>query len=125
MRGKGGNPHQDVPVYMFLGDVEGQFDKFGADTACLKIPLDALDLSAISFVWPDSMYEMVVNERGEFTGEGRRTNTPKVYMHHELQEATQQVERYNAIANGQAPRACIEAQVWDRAMLERWYAQTR
>ena len=117
----GGNPMDDIPVYMFLGDVNGKFDKFGADTASLRIPLHEIDLSAVSFVWPDSMYEMVVDGNGDFTGAGKRTNTPKVYMYHELDEVAGLVSRYNAVQGKKVPAACIEAQVWDRKMLEKWY----
>jgi len=119
---KGGHPQDDIPIYMFLGDCNGGFDKFGSDTTCLIIPIDALDLSSISFVWPDSMYEMLVNDKGELTGEGRRTNTPKVFMYHELIEVVERVNEFNSIKNRQVPfPASIEAQVWNRDMLESWY----
>ena len=124
MREKGGKPVDDVPVYMFLGDVNGQFDKFGADTVSLQIPLADLDLSAVSFAWPDSMYEMVVDENGNFTGEGTRTNTPRVYMHDELSIAVDCVARFQAACGKDAFSGVpVEAQVWDRSMLQRWYGE--
>ena len=118
---KGGKPLDTVPVYMFLGDVNGVFDKFGADTTSLKIPIDEIDLSSISFVWPDSMYEMLIDERGEFTGEGKRTNTPKVYLYHELDEVVELVSRFNAVKGKKVPDAAIEAHIWNRKILEEWY----
>jgi len=124
MRKKGGSPTDDVPVYMFLGEVYGEFDKFGSDTACIRIPLDALDLTAISFVWPDSMYEPIIDERGEMTGECRRTNTPKVFMYHELDAVVAQVDKFNSIKHEQVPYGSIEVQVWNRAMLQKWYDHT-
>ena len=114
---KGGKPRDEVPIYAFLGDTQGKFEKFGEDTSVLRIPLSALDCSAISFVWPDSMYEAETDESG-FTG---RTDTPKVYRLYELDAVMEAVSTYNALPNRQAPLAMVEAQIWDRAMLHVWH----
>ncbi len=117
---KGGRAKDEVPVYAFLGDVPEKFEKFGEDTARLRIPLCALDCSALSFVWPDSMYE-AEKDASRFTGACRRTNAPRVYALNELESAVAEAAAFNALPNRRAPFAMVEAQIWDRAMLRAWY----
>ena len=108
---KGGNPVENVPVYMTLGtSPEGEFDIRGdiqKDAVSLRIPLDEVDLSAVSFTFPDSMYQFVLNDAGEIMG-GERTNTPDVYRFHEIESL---INAYQTDAH------YIEAQVWNRHML--------
>ncbi|MDF2821307.1 MAG: hypothetical protein K0R15_1748 [Clostridiales bacterium] len=108
---KGGNPQNTVPVYMALGESpQGDFDirvdlQKNADE--IKIPIKCLDLSAISFTFPDSMYRFVTDSNGNIVG-GERTNTPIVYLYSELEEV---ISRYKTDLH------YIEAQVWNREML--------
>lgn len=110
-------PPNNVPVYMFLGDVDWPFTKFGEETSCLRIPLHELDTTMISFIWPDSMYEPIVDQTGRYTGDCQRTNQPKVYLIDELDELIKELDLFKAVSNC----GIIEAQVWDRNMLNTWY----
>jgi hypothetical protein len=108
---KGGNPKNTVPIYMTLGvsprgdlDIREDIQK-NADE--LIIPINSLDLSAISFTFPDSMYSFVTDNNGNIIG-GERTNTPNVYLYSELEEV---ILKYKTDLH------YIEAQVWNREML--------
>lgn len=108
---KGGNPKNTVPIYMALGESpRGDFDirediQKNADE--IKIPINCLDLSAISFTFPDSMYCFVTDSNGTIIG-GERTNTPNVYSYYELEKV---ILKYKTDLH------YIEAQVWNREML--------
>lgn len=108
---KGGNPKDTVPIYMVLGESpRSEFDiraDIQKNSDSIKIPLKYLDLSAITFTFPDSMYRFIVNDSGDIVG-GERTNTPKVYLYHELDAV---VSKYRTDLH------YIEAQVWNREML--------
>lgn len=110
---KGGKPEYDVPIYMTLGESPvGEYDiraDLQKNAAELIIPLDGLDLLAITFTFPDSMYKIVLNENGELI-EGGRTNTPQVYLYHEIENVIEKYKNYLA-------DHYIEAQVWNRSML--------
>jgi hypothetical protein len=79
------------------------------NAAEIRIPIDEIDLSAVTFTFPDSMYKFVVDDVGNIVG-GERTNTPSVYLYHELDEV---------IKKFQTSEHYIEAQVWNREMLRR------
>ena len=104
----GGNPANEVPVYMTLGESPGgEFDirsEVQKNAGEIRIPLKEIDLSAVTFVYPDSMYEIVQDADGKII-DGRRTNTPKVYMYRDLPEVFQKyrINEQNTF--------CIEAQV--------------
>ena len=108
---KGGNPQTEVPIYMALGESPaGEFDireDIQKDAEALKIPLSCLDLSAISFTFPDSMYRFITDDNGTVVG-GERMDTPDVYLYHELEEV---ISKYKTDSH------YIEAQVWNRKML--------
>lgn len=108
---KGGNPQNAVPVYMTLGESPlGEFDireDIQKNAEEIKIPLKYLDMSAISFTFPDSMYRFVLDNNGDIVG-GERTNTPNVYLYNELEEV---ISKYKTDSH------YIEAQVWNREML--------
>ena len=44
------------------------------NAAEIRIPIDEIDLSAVTFTFPDSMYKFILNESGDIVG-GERTNT--------------------------------------------------
>ena len=113
----GGNPADKIPVYMTLGESpEGEFDiraELQKNAEEIKIPLDEIDLSAVTFVYPDSMYELVMDEDGRIIN-GRRTNTPKVYLYGDLPWL---IEKYKVY---EQHIFAIEAQVWNREMMRKY-----
>ena len=123
---KGGRPRMDAPVYMFLGAAEDGCYDYGPESAALEIPLSQLDLSAISFVFPDSMYRYIFDEAGVIL-RAERTNQPYVYLYDELVAVMERL--YPAIADyaiRDAGRSqMIEAQVWDREMCLRYYEKLK
>jgi hypothetical protein len=118
----GGRPVDTVPVYMMLGESPlGEYDIRGElqqNAGVIKIPLEEIDLSAVSFTYPDSMYEHIVDDHGNIVSAGR-TNTPVVYTYNDLSAV---VKKYRVYENY---RFNIEAQVWDRAMLHRYWQKTK
>ena len=118
----GGNPVNDVPIYMVLGESpEGEFDireELQQNADEIKVPLDEIDINAVSFTYPDSMYEHIVDDDGKLVSAGR-TNTPRVYTYQELPPV---VRKYRVYENY---RFNFEAQVWDRNMLYRYWLKTK
>ena len=114
---KGGNPTSRVPVYMILGDSpSGEYDiraDIQKDAAELRIPIEVLDLAAITFTFPDSMYKLTLDENGNILDDDR-TNTPIVYMYDEIEAVMRKYERFLDVYY-------VEAQVWNREMLYRYY----
>ena len=118
----GGKPARKVPVYMMLGETpEGEFDireELQQNAEELRIPLSEIDLAAVSFTYPDSMYELVVDDDGILISAGR-TNTPHVYRYDDLPRV---VRKYRICEDY---RINIEAQVWDREMLHRYWQKIK
>jgi hypothetical protein len=118
----GGKPVNDVPVYMNLGespigkfDIRSEVQKNGEE---IRIPIEEIDLSAVTFVYPDSMYELIEDADGKIIG-GRRTNTPKVYMYRDLPEL---IQKYRVHEQN---KFSIEAQVWNREMLHKYWLKIK
>ncbi|MGL1890926.1 MAG: hypothetical protein OCD02_04830 [Spirochaetaceae bacterium] len=121
LKDKGGTPQSTVPVYMILGEPkEGETDiridiqKNGIE---YRIEINEIDISTISFTYPDSMYELEYDEEGHIIG-GRRTNNPKVYLYNELEELIIQKKVLNY-------EFYIEAQVWDNETLQKIWNEKR
>jgi len=118
----GGNPVNNVPVYMVLGESpEGEFDirvELQQNAGEIKIPLGEIDLSAVSFTYPDSMYQHVVDDDGNLVSAGR-TNTPRVYLYEDLPPVVRKYRMYDNY------RFNIEAQVWNREMLHRYWQKLK
>jgi len=114
---KGGAPKESVPIYMILGDSPtGQFDiraDLQKNASELRIPIEVLDLSAVTFTFPDSMYKIILDDNGNII-DGGRTNTPIVYLYNEIENIIKIYAHY-------LDEHYIEAQVWDREMLYRFY----
>lgn len=114
---KGGNPKNNVPIYMTLGESpSGEYDiradiQINSDE--IRIPIDEIDLSAVTFTFPDSMYKFVLNNDDVIVG-GERTNTPDVYLYNELESV---INKYITDEH------YIEAQVWNREMLYKFLQQ--
>ena len=118
----GGRPVDTVPVYMMLGesppgehDIRGEIQQNAEE---IKIPLEEIDLSAISFTYPDSMYEFTIDDKGNIISAGR-TNTPAVYTYDDLPAVVRKYRLYDNY------RFNVEAQVWDRAMLHRYWLKIK
>ena len=118
----GGRPADTVPVYMMLGesppgehDIRGEIQQNAEE---IKIPLEEIDLSAISFTYPDSMYEFTIDDKGNIISAGR-TNTPAVYTYDDLPAVVRKYRLYDNY------RFNVEAQVWDRAMLHRYWLKIK
>ena len=119
----GGRPKNEVPVYMILGESpEGEYDiraDLQKNAEQIKIPVQEIDLSAVTFTYPDSMYEHIVDADGNLLS-GRRTDTPRVYTYEELPPV---IQKYRVYENY---RFNIEAQVWNREMLDKfWIKKTK
>jgi hypothetical protein len=118
----GGKPADEVPVYMTLGESpKGEFDiraDLQKNAEELKIPLKEIDLTAVTFVYPDSMYELVQDADGKII-DGRRTNTPKVYLYRDLPEL---IKKYRIFEQSVFS---IEAQVWQREMLHQYWLKVK
>jgi hypothetical protein len=119
---KGRRPKCSVPVYMVLGESpKGEFDirlDIQKDACEFRIPVTALDMSSVSFTYPDSMYELMYDGIGNVIG-GKRTNTPKVYTYEELPELIQRYNIYSYYLH------YIEAQVWDREILQQIWEKNK
>ena len=118
----GGRPVNDVPVYMILGESpQGEFDiraDLQKNAEEIRIPIREIDLSAVTFVYPDSMYELVEDANGKII-DGRRTNTPRVYIYRDLPELIRKYRVY------EQNRFSIEAQVWNREMLHKYWLRLK
>ena len=118
----GGKPINEVPVYMTLGESpKGEFDiraDLQKNAEEISIPIREIDLSAVTFTYPDSMYEILLDVDGNEIG-GGRTNTPKVYMHRDLSLV---IQKYRIYENY---RYNIEAQVWNRKMLDKYWLKIK
>ena len=118
----GGNPVNNVPVYMVLGESpEGEFDireELQQNAEGIRIPLSDIDISAVSFTYPDSMYKLVIDEAGNVISAGR-TNTPRVYCYVGLPAVARKYRVYENY------KFNIEAQVWDRDMLYHYWRKIK
>lgn len=114
----GGRPGEKVPVYMTLGaSPEGEFDiraDLQKNAEEIRIPVKEIDLSTVTFTYPDSMYEFVHDADGNVVN-GKRTNTPRVYIYGDLPAV---IRKFRVFDNY---RFNIEAQVWNREMLYKYW----
>lgn len=117
----GGKPKNEVPVYMTLGESpEGDYDirlELQKNAEEIRIPVQEIDLSAVTFTYPDSMYEFIEDADGNVIG-GRRTNIPEVYTYQDLPSV---IQKYRVYENY---KYNIEAQVWNREMLHIFWMKT-
>jgi hypothetical protein len=115
---KGGNPQSEVPVYMILGEPPtGDFDirvSLQKNAEEIRVPISAIDILAVTFTYPDSMYDFVYDNDGHIIG-GTRTNTPKVYLYNELKDLINAQNVFDPYIHP------IEAQVWDRESLNLYW----
>ncbi len=101
----GGKPEREFPIYMILGDSNSGAHNISAEYPLhIKIPLSIFKPEEISFTYPDSLYEVPLDNLGRIQLE--RSKNPTVYRIEELEEMIQryQVYKYN--------NHYVEAQVW-------------
>lgn len=103
---------------MILGESPtGDFDiraGIQKNTEEIRVSISAIDILAVTFTYPDSMYKFVYDDSGHITG-GTRTNTPKVYLYSELRDVINEHNVFNPYTYH------IEAQVWDREALNLYW----
>ena len=114
---KGGNPKNDVPIYMTLGespiseyDIRADIQRGASE---MRIPIADLDLSAVTFTYPDSMYKFIYDDNGNKIS-SEMTETPSVYLYNELEDVIEKYKVYDIYEH------YIEAQVWNREMLDKF-----
>jgi hypothetical protein len=118
----GGKPVNEIPVYMTLGESpKGEYDiraDLQKNAEEIRIPVSEIDLAAVSFTYPDSMYEITLDTEGNIIG-GGRTNTPRVYMYGDLAGV---IRKYRVFDDY---KYNIEAQVWNREMLQKYWLKIK
>jgi len=105
---KGGRPVKTYPIYMILGNSPtGPHDLRLEYDYRVIIPLTAFPPEALSFTYPDSLYQVPLDDLGRLHLE--RNVRPTVYCLHEIAQVieTYKVYEYN--------NHYVEAQVWDDA----------
>lgn len=102
---KGGRPTRTHPIYMILGDspsgphsLEAEYDHK------LVIPLSVFAPEDVSFTYPDSLYEVPLNDLGKIYLD--RSQAPSVYRMEELETLVARYKVYDFNNH------YIEAQVW-------------
>lgn len=108
---KGGKPIRKNPIYMILGNSPtGPHDLNNDYEQKIQLPLAIFKSDIISFTYPDSMYEILLNELDKLYLE--RTDSPQIYIMEELPYIAETFEVY-AHNNHY-----IEAQIWDDKPIE-------
>lgn len=128
---KGGTPREVRPIYMILGRspwVERSADRATIEsTREIVVPLSGLGAGDVSFTYPDSMVSMMV-------AASRDPDSFQPGYHGELftlERIQAIVERKGMPDQGWETRVpsrfahYIEAQVWNREALWRWYRRSR
>jgi hypothetical protein len=107
---KGGRPQRRYPIYLILGDspvgphsMEAEYDYR------IRVPLDAFSADDASFTYPDSLYEVPLDDLGRLYLE--RNEHPTVYRVEDLPwvVSTYRVYEFNY--------HYVEAQVWNETPL--------
>ena len=105
---RGGCPVRQHPIYMILGDSPaGPHDLRLEYDYRVVIPLAAFPSHILSFTYPDSLYQVPLDDLGRLYLD--RNARPTVYRLHEIAKVveTYRVYEYN--------NHYVEAQVWDDA----------
>ena len=108
---KGGGAVRKHPIYMILGDSPaGPHDLRLEYEFKIVIPLDRFAAEEISFTYPDSLYQVPMDDLGRLYLE--RCADPAVYR---LEEIARVIERYQVYEQN---NHYVEAQVWVDRPLE-------
>jgi hypothetical protein len=103
---KGGHPSRNNPMYAILGESPtGPHDLENEYAGKIRIPLAALSRDDVCFTYPDSLYEVPLDDLGRLFLE--RNQRPSIYLIEELAQviATYRVYEIN--------NHYIEAQIWN------------
>jgi hypothetical protein len=108
---KGGKPGRQHPIYMILGDSPtGPHDLHLEYDYKIVIPISVFSPEDVSFTYPDSLYEVPLDDLGKIYLE--RNETPTVYR---LEELARIIETYRVYEYN---HHYVEAQVWNDAPLK-------
>lgn len=108
---RGGRPKRQYPIYMILGDSPvGPHSLNQEYDYRLRIPIKVFSAHDVSFTYPDSLYEVPLDDPGRLYLE--RNMSPIVYRLEELQWVitTYRVYEFN--------NHYVEAQVWNDEPLQ-------
>lgn len=103
---KGGAPRRRHPIYAILGESPvGPHDLENEYAYKIRIPLNVFTEGDVSFTYPDSLFEVPIDDPGRLDLE--RSRTPVVYTAGELSEVirTYRVYEFN--------NHYVEAQIWN------------
>jgi hypothetical protein len=108
---KGGWPIKQHPIYMILGDSpKGPHDLHLDYDYKVILPVSIFMSEDISFTYPDSLYEVPLNDLGQIYLE--RNSRPQVYRLEEIEEV---IKRYKVYEYN---NHYLEAQVWNETPLK-------
>jgi hypothetical protein len=114
---KGGHPSREHPIYAILGESPtGPHDLENEYARKIRIPLSVINRDDICFTYPDSLYEVPLDDLGRLYLE--RSSRPTVFTMERLDRviATYRVYEIN--------NHYLEAQIWNDRLLEP-YADAR
>ena len=113
---KGGRPQREHPIYMILGDSPvGPHDMNQEYDYKILIPLEAFSADDVCFTYPDSLYEVPLDDLGRVHLE--RNQSPTV---HRLEEIASVITTYRVY---EFNNHYVEAQVWNDEPLEPYAAR--
>ena len=102
----GGRPKRQYPIYMILGDSpDGPHSLDREYDYLIRIPIQAFTADDVSFTYPDSLYEVPLDDLGRLYLE--RNERPTVYR---LEELRRVIETYRVY---EFNNHYVEAQVWN------------
>lgn len=108
---KGGRPKRQYPIYMILGDSPvGSHSLNQEYDYRIQIPLEAFSADDLSFTYPDSLYEVPLDDLGRLYLERNQSLT--VYRLEELQWVITTYRVYEFCNH------YVEAQVWNGEPLQ-------
>ena len=103
---KGGHPSRDYPIYAILGESPiGPHDLENEYAYKIRIPLRALTRDDACFTYPDSLYEVPLDDLGRL--HLNRNTEPTIYMIEELGHVIRQYRVY------EFNNHYVEAQIWN------------
>jgi hypothetical protein len=110
---KGGRPKRKYPIYAILGESPiGPFDMENEYEQKIIIPVDQFNPEDISFTYPDSLYEVPINDIARLYLD--RNIEPIVYKIGEMEEIIKQYRVYE-IRNHY-----VEAQIWNDQNIQKY-----
>lgn len=110
---KGGRPKRDYPIYAILGESPiGPHDLENEYIYKINIPLHEFTRNDISFTYPDSLYEVPLDDLGRLYLQ--RNDVPIVYT---IDELSNVIEKYHVYEYN---NHYMEAQIWNDEPVEQF-----